>query len=1132
VSAGTNTSLQLTGLTNGSIYYVSVVAVDAAGNLSDPSGPRLVSPNVVNPRLVSNFGASPRTFGQVQDAATPTTYRTYMTERQNVVQLNMAGATPQVIGRAAMPNIVPVLSADLVGVNYQGGAAPQGDYLYISGDTLQNDLQLFSHANGGVTVVYFPAGTGVSTPTLGSVVTSLSPNADQVLVSADRSKLFLVTGSTVYIYSLANPARPARLGQAQIPVPARQTSALAASFGGPNTLYVVLGAYQSGSPANSSVRVIGFDVTDPTNVPAATDYGLALRDSSGTVFDPTQISGFSANMRNGVLYISYTVGFSGYPATQLNDYVVTDASWPKPKSALQVTAANVLQNSTPRPLVQTGNHLFLFGVAAFNSLADGVRVTVDPTTKALSAPTLLNIQSPPTTGDYVLAAFAYTDASARDNAIAITASKPVRRWIDTGGASLSTPISFSEPYGSQFALAQDHLYVVASGTITTVDISNPLMPIPQGSVAINTANHPGGNWRQAITRGNYLYVTVQNTTVAAGTFNGVDIFRINADGSLTYVSNAHHGAAIASADPESAAAIAISGRYLFVGSGQTFGTGLSVYDIFNPAAPTWLLHGGPTTTQVMNLDVRNNDVYFADSNGHFGHCTLTPSPIALSTPGSNELIYTSYTSISSLIVRGDVALLSDSNHTGVVNVSSPTFPYFTGDAYLPAGAAVFQEGYVVGLSPSTYGNDGIQFSAFSLQRTDGTLPFQNCGASFQPAIAYRNGVYYVPCGSDSSRSNGIELVSVANAYGGRLYSEYVGNFSLTAAVARPLATDGAYLFFGANQINSGTNYPPDANAWYLNQENALNSPQMYPYQTGFFPTVNGQRSPPQSMVTVGAVDYTVLGPYPGLTTGGLVAYDISKPATGNWPALSSLSTFYSSGTNNVSANGPVATDESMLYLPSNYYNSPNNTPYIVYYDIRDPNNVVGPSYVNASNQGGTVTSGDIYYSAVPYRQKLYVGAQDHTLGFAVRVFDTNALSATSTPIQTYGSGNSGLATGMAFIGNLMIYTAGNTLGLIQLGPALDGAGANRIGELTSSLQLQNPTIVGDLLYVQAGAGLATYDLTPVLQTVNGPYYNVQMPRYISSQGTSGPGGTSDGALIIDGPWAFSSIGDLRVFDLR
>ena len=51
----------------------------------------------------------------------------------------------------------------------------------------------------------------------------------------------------------------------------------------------------------------------------------------------------------------------------------------------------------------------------------------------------------------------------------------------------------------------------------------------------------------------------------------------------------------------------------------------------------------------------------------------------------------------------------------------------------------------------------------------------------------------------------------------------------------------------------------------------------------------------------------------------------------------------------------------------------------------------------------------------------------------------------------------------------MIYTQGTTLGFTQLGPALDGTGSQSLGTLTSQQQLRNPSIVGDLLYVQQGA---------------------------------------------------------------
>lgn len=1151
VQVGVQTSLRLDGLVPGQSYYVSVTATDAAGNVSEPSGERVIVPNVMAPRLLSTYGAAVMSVGLTQDGATR---RAYVAQRQALVQLDVTGpGRPVVRGRVPLPGIVPHLGDPLpvVPCTVDGSA---GDCVYVAGSTLESDFRTDpTYFRTGVSVLFFPA---VPVPGAGGrPVASLDARAERLVLSEDRATLFAVEANQVRAYSIASPAAPVPLGA---PVGFRDPAGaavrrLSRTHGaGLVAEGQTLGLYVLATPAGGVPTLYRFEASNPAALVAgsgtalATPLGTSLTAVGGyNYYNPEAYTHYPVAMFRGGIYAAYTSldtspcpgnpSGTGTWAVQAARWVPGSASFAsgRPEAVFTLASGPFTCTTSDPAYNQPGENL---GVAAgvgrdlagldafylFSSPRGASGITARRLVPAGGGLALQGTITSATAGSapWSVAVLEAARTGAVDALLlagpgsGVGGDSASRVFSLTGGPSPSAPdVAYAELSSDTFAAADGYVFMTADRkTLQTIDVSNPLDPQL-------VATH-GSDWltyNPVITAGRLL---VSGAIYPGATGYRVDLHEIQAGGALVDRGSITVG--------NSVRGLAVADRRLFVALGNS----LAVYDVSQATDPSIASPAYPLVTSLVvgayAVDVRGNVIWVAgESAGTAQLRAYTLSGTTLALAGGPLAI----ASAAHLSVRGTIAVASGTQTSQLIDVSNPGAPTIVVPRADVAGPVAIHGGYVVG--PAAAVSSGVPDSGPHFVALDGTFhgaqPFAGCGAqaTYIPgSFAWDRGTYVAYCGR-----NGVNLVTAVNPASGALADDVPfpaargGNLKFAYS---PLALEGATAFLG------GTD------GFYLADLRGLASGAGVgaPFR---------RRPDPETghLIQSQGTLWTLYG-WSSLGTTELWSLDTTNlVATGtptDWPRLAQTQLATMSH-----PTAPIVTDGQTIWAAAgacydnvaagaNLNCLPSGT-VLAALDARSPS--AAPILANyASGWSGM-------FSSLAYQRRALYGAwtPNYPGGLAsVAVWDvssaTTPVRRTDVPVALTSYSPSGYVAmtrlrDLAVSGSLLVFTYDGGvgapaygMGFVRLGPAGDGAGATFLGVYESPLPLGSPVFAGDLLYARHNAGLAAFDLRPYLE-------RGALPRYIGSRKTAEITYTPSFArLEVEGPFAFLLANSLRVFDLR
>lgn len=1132
VQVGVATSLRLDGLVPGQAYYVSVTATDAAGNVSEPSGERVIVPDVVSPRVLSMYGAEAASAGLVVDGAAR---RAYVAQRQGVVQLDVAGE-PQKRGRVSLPGILPHRGVPLpvLGCTVDGAA---GDCVYVAGSTLEADYRTDpTFFRTGVSVVFFPAAAAAGVG--GRPVASLDARAEHVLLSPDRQTLFAIEATQVRAYSVAVASGPVPLGK-PLPFldpagePVRRMSRVHGAGvlveGAARALYVLA------TPAGGTPSLYRFDATAPAAMtatpgrPLATRIGTSLStraypSGSGTsTLDPVALFG-------GGLTIAYeTIDLSGCPGgsarwfIEVGEWTPGGAAWAsgRPETTFEIASGTFGCTAADPNYLKPSERLAPVGASGagasyvFTSPIATTGLTVHrivpgggglarqwATTTPLAYGSAWSAVASPGVGgadDDLL--FVGNGADLRSKAFRLAA----------GTAPGTASVAFAELFSDTFAAADGYVFMSPDGrTLHSLDISNPLDP-----QLVATRDGPGSFLSRPMLATGRLLAVVSGGQVL--------LYAVRPGGVLV-------------ARGSVAAAGSVNGLALAGGTLYTSGSALQSWDVSQAAdlavaAPAYpqLASFTPPSGVFRGVDVRGAYVHVVGESGS------VPFFKVLTPDGGGSFTTLSTTTIATggyLTVRGTIAVASSSSRSEVLDLANPAAPVLRTARYDVAGPLVVEGGYLVGPAPSP-ASGGLPDSGPHFVGLDGTLhgaqPFLSCGAGasyYTTSFASDRGVYVSPC-----NRNGLVLVTAVNpGSGGQLadvpIAVHRGSFATDEAYS-PLALDGSVAHLAAGNGQHRSDLAGLASG-------AVGVPALlaasYAGRPASYLTAKG---------TLWSFETEATLP-PGTSSNYLVSYDVGRtgaPRTGHL-ALGP--------TDQRHATAPVVSDGTSLYAATGRcYDLWTGSGYVPRCDVPTlwALDVRAPAAPAIQTPFATGLDGK-FSSLALQRRRLYAAFSGpvpsatgtvtvwdvETLATATRLADVPVARTAAEPL---GMVPMSRLRDVAVSGALLAFTydgaagyAPYGIGFARLGPGGDGAGATLLGTVESALPFGSPVVSGDLLYARHNAGLATFDLTPWLQ-------RGAAPRYLGSRKTAEilyP--YSPARLEVEGPFAFLLVSSFRVFDLR
>jgi Carboxypeptidase regulatory-like domain/Fibronectin type III domain len=1110
-------SFTLTGLTTSYPYYVAVEAVDAAGNVSGPSGQRFAQPNEVNPRLLSTYGGQPRAIAIRSSLA-----RTFAYELQNqaVVQLDVTNeaSVPVVTGRASLPNFVPdsaapVVTFDCTRTNRAKVVVP-GHCLVAPGSTLEGDFRADPEGyRAPAPVVFFPVAGGD-----GTVVSVLPARPQRVAwVAAGGSyALFTVERTTVKAFDMSNVTAPRLLATLDL-----SSEGLLPSYPGIQSVLAAGEVWGSGGVALAVVAKPGRATLD------ALPYKLYELDVHGawsgsmTLASSIWLMDAAATQYFGYLYspgvnsfTPYIADYQVYGAWQDTSLGGTGGTWigewvpgsqggtGQPWDAHQLSSYTVTANA-PVAVVAGNMRVYVFctqpgamadpGPYAYQLYSDGgMSVTNE----------IWDLYSD--ARNAALGVFTATNSSDTEHLLVIdqdaSAGYSLQRWSVNDGTSAVTynPRSFKEVDPTWFAESDGLIFVTQSDKIFTLDVSNPLSPR-----LIQTYASPDapGFWKAHV-HGRYLYVA--NNGGALGV--GVYVFRINGNGSLTYVSHPTGGNGYSQGD------FAVRGKYLYVAYGW-----LLAYDMTTVSAPVltaWLNNG------CYALDARpaviSGTTYEAEIacgiwggpgvSDSFQLVTFAPPATLAAVAGSAltlpfDVNYYHPTNVS---LRGTQAIVGNVRGSVVVNVGTPTSTSLSSTVLTSTGPVLAQGGYFVGLG-KVGAASGPDFLDQNTGAVAGTLLFSTCAGN--GSLASGNGVYHASCGK-----NGISTFAVPSPSAGTILVNDPVAQTWGMGTHGSLAVDGSYAYVSGPAVQGeyGRLYTVDLGA------NPTAWPGV-PYYT------SGNKLPGGDAVMYFLLQDGHLWDFEGLYNGSGPSIRALVPTDpySTWPARVTYTLPYRVGYGTGPAYSQPVTDGEYAYANVLQTFPVTSTPSndLVTYDFRYPPALAGWT--------SRLVGAGMFGALALARDRLYAGASTSS---SIKVYDTSGggwIADTTLYLKSSVTGVTGLTVRGQYL--FATYTSselqGNGLSIYKLGAAnRDGSGAVLVADFPSALPLSSPTVVGDTLYVLRNLGLTTWDLRPLWQDGLAP---------VATGGTvSTDAQVSRSRMVIDGPWAYLVGDTYRTFDLR
>jgi hypothetical protein len=1095
-------SFTLTGLTQGIPYYVAVEAVDAAGNRSGPSGERSAVPNRANPRMITTFGATPRTTGF---RATAAKTFVYVGTNQGITQVDITDDIfPSITGRAFLPDMVPVERAKLAVFDCTKGAA-QGHCVVPTGTTLEGDYrndQDFYRA--AAPIVFFPLTGSATAPVVGLIESILPVRPTHVVPYTTGGITYLAavdsTGVRVFTLSPTNPSLVRQVASTthSVPVVEVTTAGLNGSelyvvahvdprwFGGPSDYPLVLGYELADAPAGDT-----YELFSPHQL-----NGLV----GGVIGDRTAPGPEPVFMADGGLYALYTAAG------------VTYASSYNPAAAAPVSTVTVIGSAGsdggyPAAGAAGFGQLYLW---TQGGLGNPVLTQVNVSGFTLALGGTRTVGNEPFAAQVARTHAAATRLLTIDPYTSDPAVRSVQRWAVTGATIANGSGLFNQIRPEWFAWADHVMYVSQAGFINRVDVSNPYLPIIGNAFTPGAAI--GGSYGRLLVHGRYLFAAFSPSILPGS--GGVAIFRMTGTGGLQTNGNFLNPAPMRTLSFP----VGVNGNDMAVVGRWLFATGsdgdIRVYDL----APTTALNNPANSVPTLVTTLVGS---YGEIEARRDFSTLNYEAVVYATVGDTlvtlgwngasfttlnaGVTFASSQAATSLDLAGYYATVGTPAGSYLFGIATPSSPGVFSTPYPIAGPTKLQGGYLVGLSPDG-DPSGPNFTGRSAGAVDGSIRFSTCTGGTARSLAHDSGLYAASCGR-----NGIALFSPDALEGMRLMKSYdVSATGWNGGAA--FATDGMINWLGGPQIWNGS--ATDSSKLYLVDE-----------QT----TAEGPLQAPVSPVSINGGDLLRGARFMAEADGVLYvatarvsqsptidAYEATTPYT-------FLGRYTFVGTDNV---GAMVTDGEYLYVARN-----GNSTQIQVIDVRNP--AAMALRASSSSVANRVIS-SLALSRDRLYAPLYQGAAQVN---DILVWDVSLVQSagTVTQLTTIGAGSEGTITGVDVVGSTIVWTVYDPiyssplygLGIGTLGAAnRDGSGFIGKPLISVSEPPQSPVIAGDQLYVAANLGLQAWD----------------MRGWWSSGAGLNPGGGVSLAdplrldnpvkLHIEGPFAYLTGGIFRSFDLR
>ncbi|MBS2022812.1 MAG: carboxypeptidase regulatory-like domain-containing protein [Deltaproteobacteria bacterium] len=1117
IAVGNSLSFEITNMTQALPVYISVEAIDAAGNSSGPSGEITAVPNQVNPRLLSTIGYK---FHQVSPPFPLSGTKVIATGNQGAVMLDVSTTPPAPVARVALQNLVPDDGAPLPTWTACSDSGQIGICTVPVGTTLEgafknNHLQYRASAP----VVFFNAFGTSAAPSVGRVLATLPSRPFRVALGSyvptggliPHTVIFTLDALGVRAFDLFDAHNPKLVATGA----AASTSSISSPFSNGfamTTVGAALYVYATPAAATSTAPLLyAYDLTQiNTGTLPLLAQPVAPQSSTGKVLgaasNPVPVPTFY-----NVPAIFYVDG------TNLEASVYTAGQ-----------AAPVARKT----IVSSGVSSFGPATAGWNALSNTQRLYAftygdNGTSAALvmdaTTSTIVNANNA-AAAVYVPGPGAGNIAGSAGNNLLFEVTDDyhsVVRWNESAPASGTAPswtaqTNYTEPALTNLVEKDNFVFVASGLQVLPFDVSNPLAPQLLSVPSVSATGRTNAVYTRLVVHGETLFAVVSG---AANSPNiGLDVFKIK-PGGLTLTARSLLGTTAYND-------VIPVGHFLYL---PKVNGGMDAYDFSNNSTATLKYStataSGPPITcagrpgnlsgkpQAAILFCLNNNnvlrVYALDETLAAGS-QLRAISSAITLPFAGGTIF------DSLSLSGDNLIVSSKDASISVSVVSPAAPTVSSTVLPVGGQTLQQSGYAVGLAPASEPS-GPQFSQLSGTIVDGSLLYSGCAAdsvatAHGHGLAHHNGVYYAICGD-----TGLAALTPVDAKGGKLFqrSDVTPNWTQGAAA---FVTDGTYAMFGGAQQSS------TASSWWAYEAvNASNNGVAAP---AFVSELTASTSFPgydiRFMTMVDGVNFVTAV----TSTGGgarVQGFDIAN-SFASWTSHAAATNF------GAPISAAPATDGELFYSSFDYPTS--------YVYIFDPRQYTSFPVVTFSATTQTPTA------LATTRSRLYAGFTQSNL---INVYDTSATVssstlATLTPITL--SAAVGHVHSIAVQGQLLFYTfddgkpsAGNFgLGMVRLDPTnRDGGGSAVVLNWTapSDLELNDIVIAGDTLYVTQNLGLATWDLSAVLRN----------PLPTSASTTIVPVQTSATAAVdaphagpvrlqLDGPWAYLVGGTYRVFDLR
>jgi len=581
-----------------------------------------------------------------------------------------------------------------------------------------------------------------ATPTFGSITISNTINANTLTPSSA-----LVVGATTQSFTLQGNA----------------TSKLTATNGSFSTTVGFTGTPTGNTTYNFDQSTTPGTYTICTNIGNCAGSGTGVTTSGGTInaipkFTGSQVLGNSGLSDNGTtISTSEQIQGGSLLTGGTVDRATAGTLSVGTTTATSVTVGNT--SSTNPTLVQGGTS----GITFTSTGSTTVKQSGTATTTAFQ---VQNVAGTAT----------YLDVDAQNGRVGIGTNAPSEQLdvvgqipsSSVGSAFTSALPSYDVATEGQFA------YTASYGKFDTWDITRPSTPVKLGTLTIST-----GVVNVKVS-GKYAFVT-------NGTNSQLYIINISNPSSPTLTATV--GASTTLGTLNQLNAVAVQGRYMYIGASTGGNNYVMAYDITNPASPQYIAN----VSEAQGVDS-------LAIQGTYLYATVAATGLQIvdiSNPASpvNKGALASSLATNTVIVQGRYAYLSGGTTLQAVNVSNPTSPASVGTVTLDSSEAniVLQGRYIYAAISTSHELQVVNVANPASMSIAGTV---STGTEVR-SIAFAGNYAYVP-----DYTNGKLLVY--DMGGASIQLLQVGNAATTSLdVSNTLQVEGAASFAGGVRIDQG-----------------------------------------------------------------------------------------------------------------------------------------------------------------------------------------------------------------------------------------------------------------------------------------------------------------------------------------